>query len=161
MTPFIKNHRPPTYYGVKLPATWDSHTMWRCTRHIPSSKVYPAFMEMCPSCKQPRPPEEFRPADPYAPPAAPVTVVTPPSDKCPKCGREKRRDLGDQYIMYPKANTPIDVRLYCGDEEDGGCGHEWSVSVVVRVTLEGPPTAAEDAAQAEDIREHMPDIEAQ
>ena len=24
-----------------------------------------------------------------------------------------------------------------------------------------PPTAAEDAAQAEDIREHMPDIEAQ
>ena len=82
-------------------------------------------------------------------------------DKCPKCGREKRRDLGDQYIMYPKANTPIDVRLYCGDEEDGGCGHEWSVSVVVRVTLEGPPTAAEDAAQAEDIREHMPDIEAQ
>lgn len=86
MKPFIKNHRPPTYYGVKLPATWDSHTMWRCTRHIPSSKVYPAFMEMCPSCKQPRPPEEFRPADPYAPPAAPVAVVTPPSDKCPKCG---------------------------------------------------------------------------
>lgn len=107
MTPFIKNHRPPTYYGVKLPATWDSHTMWRCTRHIPSSKVYPAFMEMCPSCKQPRPPEEFRPADPYAPPAAPVTVVTPPSDKCPKCGDDPLLSTvcaGD-FLELPPANV--------------------------------------------------------
>ena len=36
--------------------------------------VYPAFVEACPSCKQPRPPEDRRPADPYAPPA-PVKVV--------------------------------------------------------------------------------------
>lgn len=75
MKPFIKNPRPPAYYGVNYksaPATWDSHTMWRCTRHIPSSKVYPAFVEACPSCKQPRPPEDRRPADPYA---APVKVV--------------------------------------------------------------------------------------
>lgn len=77
MTLLIKNHRPPTYYGVNtkpLPASWDSHTMWRCSRHIPSSKVYPAFVEACPSCKQPRPPEDRRPADPYAGPA-PVKAV--------------------------------------------------------------------------------------
>lgn len=84
------------------------------------------------------------------------------TDKCPKCGRERHSDLGDQYIMYPSANTPTKVNLYC-DDENGVCGHEWTAMVIVRVTIEAvpPPTAAEDAAQAEDIREHMPDIEAQ
>lgn len=111
MTLLIKNHRPPTYYGVNtkpLPASWDSHTMWRCSRHIPSSKVYPAFVGACPSCKQPRPPEDRRPADPYAPPVKVVpslptggadylkdpewvqgaaVVETPaPSNECPRCG---------------------------------------------------------------------------
>ncbi len=63
------------------------------------------------------------------------------ASKCPKCGREHERDFGDRYIMYPKANTPIKINLYCGDDEDGGCGHEWSVMAVLRVTLEvAPPT---------------------
>lgn len=69
-SPFVKI-LPSKYYGVNTkipPASWDSHSMWRCTKHIPSSKVYPAFVEKCPTCNQPRPPEDRRPADPYAPP---------------------------------------------------------------------------------------------
>lgn len=111
--PFIKNPRPPAYYGVNYkpaPATWDSHEMWRCTRHIPSSKVYWHFVMECPSCKQPRPPEDQRPQSLLDAPKESTLRVTAAqmsplftdpewvspsssselggSEPCPKCGQD-------------------------------------------------------------------------
>jgi len=49
---------------------------------------------------------------------------------CPGCKEKIVHDFGEAYLSYPKANAPIDVRLYCA-----GCGHEWSVKMRLNVTL--------------------------
>ena len=103
--PFVKNYNPPTVYGVStklLPASWDSHAMWRRTRHIPSSKVYPAFVEKCPTCNQPRPPEDRRPADPYAPP--PPATVAPAPDLWDMVSAQAQNDL-DNSVMADLQST--------------------------------------------------------
>lgn len=56
-------------------------------------------------------------------------------DKCPKCGREARRDLNDDYISYPDLNKPTGLGMYCPEPEDGGCGNDWKVPVIVEMTL--------------------------
>ena len=116
--PFAKNHRPPAYYGVRLPqpaATWDSHTMWRCTRHIPSSKVYPAFVEKCPSCHQPRPPEDRRPADPYAAPVKVVTAFLATEGVVNDYLRDPEWVQGVAVVETP-APAPSDRCSRCGDD---------------------------------------------
>lgn len=58
--------------------------MWKCERHIPTSKMYPSVIAKCPTCGQLRPDEAFRPSlDPLPPeekpsPARPLAVVTAP-----------------------------------------------------------------------------------
>jgi hypothetical protein len=49
--------------------------------------------------------------------------------KCPQCGKEAEKDLGDDYLSYPATNTPIYVSMYDGE-------HEWTVRIIVRVTVE-------------------------
>lgn len=67
--------------------------MWKCERHIPTSKMYPALTLKCPACGFPRPAEAYRPPiNPEEPkpvvwlvppvgvkPPAPVTVPPPPA----------------------------------------------------------------------------------
>lgn len=56
-------------YGVRLHSSWVNHDMWKCDRHIPTSKTYLSFVERCPSCKQERPSMQYRPeAPPETPP---------------------------------------------------------------------------------------------
>jgi hypothetical protein len=60
--------------------------MWKCERHIPTSKVYPEIIAKCPACGFARPdaayrppmfPEEEKPVVRLVPP--PVTVPPPPA----------------------------------------------------------------------------------
>ncbi len=67
--------------------------MWKCERHIPTSKMYPAIFDRCPMCRYPRPDEEFRPPlsplvekrEEETPKAAPVVVakVETPAKEAP------------------------------------------------------------------------------
>ena len=43
--------------------------------------------------------------------------------KCPNCGKDVEKDLGDDYISYPAADEVL--HFYCWD----GCDHEWEVPV--------------------------------
>lgn len=53
-------------------------------------------------------------------------------DNCPNCGKERRYDLNEVAISYPKCNTPIDFDMYCGD----GCEHEWPVKIIIKLSVE-------------------------
>lgn len=55
-------------------------------------------------------------------------------DNCPKCGAEHVVDLGsDRYqLSYAKQGLPTGVYFTCAQCDD----HEWTVSVIVRLTLE-------------------------
>ena len=52
--------------------------MWKCDRHIPTSKVYPAVFDKCPACQYPRPGEGYRPSLNPEGPNPPVRLVPPP-----------------------------------------------------------------------------------
>jgi len=56
-------------------------------------------------------------------------------DICPACGKPIIYDFSEFYLSYPKMNEAEEVSLYCEDA-DGGCGHEWSVKVILRITLD-------------------------
>lgn len=56
--------------------------------------------------------------------------------QCPKCGKGYENDFGDGYLSYPMANRPEVWNCCC---QDWDCGGEWTVSVIVRVTLELAP----------------------
>lgn len=62
--------------------------MWKCERHIPTSKVYPEIVAKCPACGFPRPdaayrppmfPEEEKPVVRAVPPPPPSPVPTEPA----------------------------------------------------------------------------------
>ena len=55
-------------------------------------------------------------------------------DQCPKCGKECIHKMCDNYLYYPQAHSPETLDMSCRGE--GGCGHEWTVPVVVKVSLE-------------------------
>ena len=57
--------------------SWVSYSMWRCSRHIPASKMYPAMILRCPSCQQLRPDESDRPPLVPISEEAPVVVQAP------------------------------------------------------------------------------------
>jgi len=52
--------------------------MWRCERHIPTSKMYPAIIAKCVACGFPRPDEAYRPPMNPEEPKPVVRVVSPP-----------------------------------------------------------------------------------
>ncbi len=52
--------------------------MWKCERHIPTSKMYPAIIDKCPACRYPRPDEAYRPSMNPEEPKPVVRVVPPP-----------------------------------------------------------------------------------
>lgn len=73
-------------------ASWVSYSTWKCARHIPSSKIYPAMILRCPSCQQLRPDETDRPSlfpvveEAPAPrvietPALTIPVASPPVEE--------------------------------------------------------------------------------
>lgn len=69
----------------------------------------------------------------------PGTVL---KSKCPQCGQEDARDLGDSYLSYPEANRPIDVTMAHEVLDESGKHdgeHEWTVRIIVRVTVEPAP----------------------
>jgi hypothetical protein len=77
---------------VRTSSSWISYSMWKCERHIPTSKMYPAIFDRCPMCRYPRPDEEFRPPlfpliekEEETPKAAPVVVakVETPAKEAP------------------------------------------------------------------------------
>lgn len=54
------------------------------------------------------------------------------TDRCPECGADYERDLGDLYLSYPVVGVPMVLTAYCD-----GCDHEWPLGkFVLRVTLE-------------------------
>lgn len=56
-------------------------------------------------------------------------------DECPKCGAAWKADLGkDHYLCYPIVGKPYDLNGYCHK-----CQAEWSVRVILRVSLEVAP----------------------
>jgi len=55
---------------------------------------------------------------------------------CPKCGMRMTRNVGDNYLSYPKANKPEDVHLCCNNESgEESCDGEAWVPVIVNVSL--------------------------
>ena len=54
--------------------------------------------------------------------------------KCPKCGKDNEADLDDQYLSYPILGEPESVYFTCY-EEDGGCEEEYTVDVILGLTL--------------------------
>lgn len=53
--------------------------MWKCERHIPTSKMYPALTLKCPACGFPRPDEAYRPPINPEEPKPVVWLVPPPA----------------------------------------------------------------------------------
>lgn len=62
---------------------------------------------------------------------------------CPECGEECSRDLGDNYLSEPRANEPFE-ETFCHEPETEGdeyiC-HEWTVRIILRITVEPAPAA--------------------
>jgi hypothetical protein len=54
---------------------------------------------------------------------------------CPECGKQVERDFMDSYLSYPTANEPLPVTFY-HEHDDGKPYAEWSVQMVLRLTLE-------------------------
>lgn len=50
---------------------------------------------------------------------------------CPNCNKRFEMDFATNYLSYPVVGNPASVYCYC----ENGCGTEWEVKVVVRVTL--------------------------
>lgn len=72
--------------------------MWKCERHIPTSKVYPEIIAKCPACGFARPdaayrppmfPEEEKPVVRIVPPPPRVEVKAPPPP-APKAGKRPK-----------------------------------------------------------------------
>lgn len=59
------------------------------------------------------------------------------SMKCPNCGWELYRDFLDSYFSYPTTNEPYTVTIMCeeGPEGEEGCGEEFSVDLVVELSV--------------------------
>ena len=51
--------------------------------------------------------------------------------RCPKCQRSVKIDMAKHPISYPVMNQPFKYGLWCEV-----CGHEWSIPVVFKVSLE-------------------------
>lgn len=53
--------------------------------------------------------------------------------KCPKCGVEWTEELDGStgILSHPTVNAPSEIDLYCA-----ACDHEWSVPVLLRMSLE-------------------------
>lgn len=59
---------------------------------------------------------------------------------CPTCGAEISKHLDNDYLMYPKINTPFEMPMYhCIEREGRDEEHEWKVKVILRVTMEAAP----------------------
>lgn len=58
--------------------------------------------------------------------------------KCPKCGKKVTKDLRDNYLSYPRTNTPIVVNFHCHDADWNTCC-EFEGRVVLRLTIEVVP----------------------
>lgn len=77
---------------------------------------------------------------------------------CPECQAPASRDMGDDYLSYPKANTPIDSRSFHCE----CCDHEWSAKIVLSITVEDAsmPSPADAAAAAhERLAQHRQNLE--
>lgn len=63
----------------------------------------------------------------------PIVVTT----ECPHCGMTVVKHLKSDYLSYPKVNTPFDMHMYhCIEHDDRDEEHEWTVRVILRVTME-------------------------
>lgn len=78
--------------------SWVSYSMWRCSRHIPASKMYPAMILRCPSCQQLRPDESDRP------PLVPISEDAPA--KAPEPVTEA--PLTVVKVTAPSASPPVE-----------------------------------------------------
>ncbi len=57
---------------------------------------------------------------------------------CPECKARITRYLSDDYVGYPPVNKPFDLDMYHDEViDDEDVHHEWSVQVILRMTL-GP-----------------------
>ena len=50
---------------------------------------------------------------------------------CPKCGEPVVKDFEEDYLSYPNVNEPVEATCFCGE-----CGHKWTVTLRLNVTLE-------------------------
>lgn len=50
---------------------------------------------------------------------------------CPKCGHTYARDMGDNYLPYPRVGVPIVAHAHCPE-----CEHEWDYQLKLNVSLE-------------------------
>lgn len=50
---------------------------------------------------------------------------------CPNCLLPHTQNMGDNYLSYPSAGVPIKLGFWCSE-----CEHEWSVKVVLKISLE-------------------------
>lgn len=62
------------------------------------------------------------------------------TDTCPTCGETVTRYLNNDYLSYPKVNTPINVAMTHHIElPDSDDEHSWNVSIILRVMAEVAP----------------------
>lgn len=58
------------------------------------------------------------------------------SSLCPHCGEEITKDLGDEYLSYPKVGEVIKMPFYHEyNNEDEWADHEWFESIVLDLTV--------------------------
>lgn len=53
--------------------------------------------------------------------------------QCPVCGLVVHKDMEDDYVSYPKTNTPIEITAYCPECEDHWVAGHILLKVVVEL----------------------------
>ncbi len=62
---------------MRTSSSWVNYFLWKCERHIPTSKVYPELIAKCPACGFARPDAAYRPPM-FPEEEKPVVRVVPP-----------------------------------------------------------------------------------
>ena len=74
---------------------------------------------------------------------------------CPECGEECERDLGrDNCLGRPSANEPLEVTM-CHECKGSHECHEWTVRIILRVTVEAAPDITIPARRRRDTAEEI------
>ena len=60
---------------------------------------------------------------------------------CPTCGKLADRDLSSNYIMYPTLGEPIEILMYCYDDDGDESLYcdEWAIQVQLDIKVKAIP----------------------
>jgi len=57
---------------------------------------------------------------------------------CPRCGILHKKDMGKEYLSYPRISTPTKIYFYCENEYEGPkkyCNTDWNIEVSLDISL--------------------------